>query len=463
MSLNSEIRVRFAPSPTGFLHVGGARTALFNYLFAKKHAGKFILRIEDTDKERSSQEAIDAIIEGMTWLGLSWDEGPFYQSQRTELYVSKVQELLKKGLAYRCFMTKDELDARRESLKASGKPPRYDGREEQLKQQDRSDPHVVRFMVPEGKTTIPDLVKGDVTYDHGEIEDFVLMRSDGSPTYNLVVVVDDIEMRMSHVIRGDDHLNNTTKQILLCKALGEEVPQFAHLPLILGGDKQRLSKRHGATAVQAYRDEGYLPHSMINFLSRLGWSHKDQEIFSEQELIDVFSLESVGKSAGMFNTEKLLWLNQHYIKEASFDVLMTEIEHFLGVRGADFEAEKASAVIDSLRDRAKTTKELAHLARFFFLPEVVFDDGVKEKFISSETKPVFDSLCAKLDALQTFDEGSIEAEFKATMQEQGLKMKQVGMPVRVALTGGTFSPSVYHVMVLLGKEASLARLQSALA
>ncbi|MCI5071967.1 glutamate--tRNA ligase [bacterium] len=454
------VRVRFAPSPSGYLHVGGARTALFNYLFAKRHKGQFILRVEDTDRERSSQESIAAILEGLDWLGIHADEGPFFQSERDEIYAQYLQRLIETGAVYKCFLSKEELDARREALKQAGKTPKYDGREEQLKNQDQDKPFVWRFKVPEGETVIDDQVKGKTTYQNKELEDFVVARTDGTCTYNFVNVVDDLDMNITHVIRGDDHLNNTAKQILLYKALGEALPVFAHVPLILGQDKKRLSKRHGATAVQMYRDMGYLPHAMVNFLVRLGWSYEDKEIFSAQDLEDLFSLDNIGKSAGIFNEEKLIWLNQHYIKEADQSVLQEQVDYFIGIPDERKNTAKGFATLNALRDRAKTTKELAELARFYFHDDLVFFEGVKEKFITPESVKIMAVFREKLEKIETCDHDHIKSIFDETLKELDIKFKFLGQPLRIALTGSPYSPGIMEIVEILGKDRSLQRLKA---
>ena len=319
----ADIRVRFAPSPTGFLHIGGARTALFNFLFARSQEGTFVLRIEDTDTVRSTQESVDEILKAMEWLGLNWDEGPYYQSERFNLYKEKVQQLLDEGKAYRCYCTSEELDKKREQAMAEGRKPKYDGTCRERMDHPGNTPFVIRFRAPDnGTTSFNDLIKGTISVNNEELDDVIIQRTDGTPTYNFVVVVDDADMGITHVIRGDDHINNTPRQILLYEALGYQVPCFAHVPMILGSDKTRLSKRHGATSVMAYRDMGYLPEAMVNYLVRLGWSFGDEEIFSLADLIEKFSLSNVGKSAGVFNPEKLLWLNSHYIKRSDPNALV---------------------------------------------------------------------------------------------------------------------------------------------
>ncbi|MEZ4819418.1 MAG: glutamate--tRNA ligase [Bdellovibrionota bacterium] len=460
---DTNVRVRFAPSPTGFLHIGGARTALFNYLYAKKHGGKFILRIEDTDSERSTQAAVDAILDGMQWLGLNWDEGPFFQSQRYDIYKSYIPKLLEEEKAYRCYCKPEELDQMRDELKAQKKKPMYDGRCWEKRHQVLDQPHTIRFRVPEGTTVIDDLVKGQVTVDHKEVEDLIIARSDGTPTYNFVVVVDDALMEISHVIRGDDHLNNTTKQILLYEAMGFAIPAFAHLPLILGQDKARLSKRHGATAVQMYRDMGYFPHTINNFLVRLGWSHKDQEIFSMQEMIEAFNFEAVGKSPGIFNPEKLLWMNQHYIKEKPYTEILQGIEQFIAIPEDRKNSPLMEKVIDSLRDRAKTLDEFAKLCTFYTEDQLIITPEDQQAFLTKEAKPYVQALLAKLQELQDWTHDTLEATFNQTLEENNIKFKDLGQPLRIILTASKFSPGIYVILEILGKDRSIKRIEDVLA
>ncbi|MCB0326052.1 MAG: glutamate--tRNA ligase [Bdellovibrionales bacterium] len=459
MTQASKVRVRFAPSPTGFLHIGGARTALFNYLYAKKHQGSFILRIEDTDRERSTPEAVEAILDGLTWLGLNWDEGPFFQTERQSLYQKELERLLESGKAYRCYCSPQELDQMRESLKAQGKKPMYDGRCKHRKDAPSDQAFVIRFAVPEGQTRIEDLVKGPIDIAHREIEDLVIARSDGTPTYNFVVVVDDHEMRMTHVIRGDDHLANTPKQILLGEALDYDLPQYAHLPLILGKDKTRLSKRHGATAVQMYRDQGYFPHSIINFLARLGWSHKDQEIFSLEELIEKFDLDAVGTSPGVFNEEKLLWLNQHYIKDKPYKEVIEGLGAFIEIRPDQIDDPKSHRTIEVLRDRAKTLKELAELAAFHFSDQITPDPELKKKLYTDEVKDAYQDLILEIEN-NSFEEADLEKSFSQVLKTHGLKFPQLGKLVRLALAGGPFGPGVFELFEIVGKERSIQRLRA---
>ena len=372
----SDLRVRFAPSPTGYLHIGGARTALFNYLLAKKQAGKYVLRIEDTDVARSSQESVDAILDAMTWLGLSCDEGPFYQSDRFDLYKEKVQQLVTQGKAYRCYCTAEELDAKREAAMKEGRKPKYDGTCRSRTDQPDA-PYVIRFRLPEDQeeTTFIDRIKGPISFRHEELDDLIIQRSDGTPTYNLVVVIDDAEMGITLVIRGDDHINNTPRQILLYQALGYAVPEFAHVPMILGADKKRLSKRHGATSVMVYQQLGFLPEAMVNYLVRLGWSYGDEEIFSMADLIEKFSIDNVGKSAGVFNPEKLLWLNSHYIKTGDPLRLAELLTPFLQKKGIDpTHGPDLVAAVKSLQERAATLVEMADAAAFYYLAELRFDE-----------------------------------------------------------------------------------------
>ncbi|WP_429886198.1 glutamate--tRNA ligase [Geoalkalibacter halelectricus] len=461
----ANLRVRFAPSPTGYLHIGGARTALFNFLVARKEKGTFVLRIEDTDVARSTQESVDAILEAMDWLGLSYDEGPFYQSQRSDLYRGKIDQLLADGRAYRCYCTSEELEEKRQKAQAEGRKPKYDGTCRVLSGRAPADqPFVVRFLAPEeGETTFADRIKGPITFRNEELDDLIIQRSDGTPTYNFVVVVDDATMGISLVIRGDDHINNTPRQIQLYEALGYEVPQFAHVPMILGADKTRLSKRHGATSVMAYKDLGYLPEAMVNYLVRLGWSHGDQEIFSMDELIEKFSLENVGKSAGVFNPGKLLWLNEHYIKTGDPVRLGDCLVPFLEQDGLDPASGPALPdVVRTLQDRAKTLVEMAEGAAFYYKKELEFDGKAVAKFLTEDKIAIFNDLIEGLEPLDVWDAEAVGEVFQNLMKEKDLKLPAIAQPVRVALTGGTTSPSIYDVVVVLGKETTLRRLRDVL-
>ncbi len=461
----SELRVRFAPSPTGYLHIGGARTALFNYLLAKKEQGTFILRIEDTDLARSTEESVQAILDAMEWLGLRCDEGPYYQTERFGLYQQKVMQLLNEGKAYRCYCRAEELDAKRELAMQEGRKPKYDGT--CRKRSDYPDaPHVIRFKLPhpDGETVVTDRIKGAVTFRHEELDDLIIQRSDGSPTYNFVVVVDDAEMGISLVIRGDDHLNNTPRQILLYQALGYQVPQFAHVPMILGSDKKRLSKRHGATSVMAYKDLGYLPEALVNYLVRLGWSMGDEEIFSMTDLIEKFSLEGVGRSAGVFNPEKLLWLNSHYIKTGDPVRLADLLLPFLAMEGVSADGgPDLIDVVKSLQERSTTLVEMATGAAFYYRDEVVYDETAKTKFITVEQRDMLITVRDVLEQQSDFDHDAIEKAFATVMEITGLKFGKIGQPLRVVLTGGTASPGIYEILQIIGKECAIKRIERAVA
>lgn len=465
----THVRTRFAPSPTGYLHIGGARTALFNFLFARHHGGKFILRIEDTDRERSTPEAINAIVDAMSWLELDYDEGPFYQTERYPLYKDKVNELLATGKAYPCTCTPSELDAKRQLAQKEKRKPSYDGTcrpaEGVIVPLPTDKPYTVRFRSQrEGSTVVKDLIKGEVIFDNRELDDLIISRSDGTPTYNFCVVVDDLEMAITHIIRGDDHLSNTPRQIQLYEAFGHELPQFAHVPLILGTDKARLSKRHGATSVTAYRDMGYFPEAVVNYLVRLAWSYGDQEIFSRAELIEKFSLENVGKSAGVFNPEKFLWVNFQYLKSKSLSQLAEEIVPFIRAKGYPIPEDKVwlEKMIGTLQERAKTLTELVDSAHYYLSDEIAFEAKTAKKFLTADVAGPLQSLTDKLSELTDFNESAIEHAFTRTLEEHGLKMGALAQPVRVALTGGTVSPGIHEVIAVLGKERTIRRLRNAL-
>ena len=463
------VRTRFAPSPTGYLHIGGARTALFNYLFARCHGGKFILRIEDTDHERSTPEAIEAIVQALTWLELEWDEGPFFQTRRYGLYKEKIQELLAAGKAYPCTCTAEDLDAKRQAAMKEKRKPMYDGacrpRDGAIPPLPVGKPYTIRFLSPQsGTTVVEDLVKGPVVFDNRELDDLIIARSDGTPTYNFCVVVDDIDMQITHIIRGDDHLANTPRQILLYQALGRTPPLFAHVPLILGLDKARLSKRHGATSATAYRDMGYFPEALTNYLVRLGWSYGDQEIFSREELVEKFSLDAVGKSAGVFNPEKLLWLNSHYLKNRPLSRLTEEVVPFIKAKGYAAPEDRAwlEKMIATLRERAKTLVELVEMAHFYLSDEISFDEKAAKKFLTVELREPLTELMQKLTALSDFSEAAVERVFTQILEQRNLPLGKLAQPVRVAVTGSTASPGIYEVIAVLGKERTLKRLHRAL-
>ena len=465
----AQVRTRFAPSPSGYLHIGGARTAFFNFLFARHHGGKFILRIEDTDRGRSTPEAINAILDAMNWLGLDWDEGPFYQTKRYPLYEEKVQKLLSEGKAYPCVCTPEKLEAKRQLAQKEKRKSMYDGTcrppEGVIPPLPQDKPYTIRFRSPrDGSTIVNDAVKGDVVFDNRELDDLIIARSDGTPTYNFCVVVDDIDMGITHIIRGDDHLANTPRQILLYQALGDTPPQFAHVPLILGLDKARLSKRHGATSVTVYRDMGYLPEAILNYLVRLGWSHGDQELFSREELIEKFSLESVGKSAGVFNPEKFLWVNFHYLKTRPLSQLAKEIVPYIVAKGYRVPQDKSwlERMIKTLQERAKTLVELVDAASFYLTDDIAIDEKAAKKFLTLEVSRPLSKLIERLSALDEFSEANIESAFSGVLEEFGLSMGKLAQPVRVALTGSTVSPGIHEVIAVLGKERTIRRLQSAL-
>ena len=462
----SQVRVRFAPSPTGFLHIGGARTALFNWLYARSQGGKFFLRIEDTDRSRSTDEAISAIIDGMSWLGLHWDKwegsenNPVRQTERFEIYQKKVFELLDRGLAYRCYCTAEELEIRRKEAMAQGRVLQYDGRCREITRPIDGKAAAIRFAARhEDPIVIHDRVKGQVTFEASVIDDLIILRSDGTPTYNFCVVVDDVDMQITHVIRGDDHLNNTPRQIGLYNAFGYAIPEFGHVSMILGADKTRLSKRHGATAVQQYREEGYLPEAMMNYLVRLGWSHKDQEIFSVKELLETFSMEQVGASPAMLNPEKLLWINAHYIKTGDpkriAELVFPHLER-TGVDVRKIEAERLDAVVVALQERSRTLVEMADSAAYFFLDEIVLDEKAMA-VLAPTALPILKSVLSALIPA-SFDHDALSEALKTVCAELGLKLSAVAQPIRAAITGKTVSPGIFDVLMILGKEKSLVRL-----
>jgi glutamyl-tRNA synthetase len=459
------VRTRFAPSPTGYLHLGGARTALFNYLFARHNHGQFVLRIEDTDRERSTEESIRAILDALTWLKLEWDEGPYYQSKRLSLYIEHAERLLQTGHAYRCYCTQEELEAKREAALKAGRKPMYDRTCRVRTEAVPNRPYAIRFKAPtEGTTVVEDLVKGHVAFENSELDDLIIVRSDGSPTYNLCVVVDDATMRISHVIRGDDHLTNTPKQILIYRALGYPLPAFAHVPQILGPDRTRLSKRHGATSVLAYRDMGYLPDALVNYLARLGWSHGDQEIFTREELIEKFTLEHVGKSAGVYNAEKLEWLNFQYLKASPPEALAEAVKPFIAAKGYPVPGDTAwlAKMVATLQERAKTLVELVELGRFYLTDDIAIPADLARKFLKPEILPALTELRQLLAALDSWTVSSIQAAFELVMQKFHLGLGKIAQPVRLAVTGGTVSPGIFEVLDVLGKERTLARIDRAL-
>ncbi len=457
-----QIITRFPPSPTGYLHVGGARTALFNWLYARHTQGKFVLRIEDTDVARSTQASTDAILEALEWLGIDWDEGPYFQSQRFDLYAEQIEKLLATGQAYYCTCSPDEIEAMRRKAMETGGKPRYDGtcRNKELA---KSDDAVVRFKAPStGSTVVKDVVKGNITIPNAEMDDFIIQRSDGVPTYNLAVVVDDIDMGINTVIRGDDHVNNTPKQILLHQALGAALPTFGHVPMVLGKDRTRLSKRHGAMSVTAYRDMGYLPDAFINYLVRLGWSYGDQEFFTKDELIEKFTLENIGRSAGVFDTDKLLALNAEHIRKTDPVLIAPHLVPFLNERGCNATEDAFTrAAIQTLSPRSKTLVEMADGAVFYYASQITYDPKAAKKFLRPAMAEPFDLLIKALEDLDVFDEPSLENVFKTVMAKVDMKLGKIAQPVRVAITGKTVSPGIFEMLLVLGKDTVIARLRDA--
>jgi glutamyl-tRNA synthetase len=457
--MNKEnVVTRFPPSPTGTLHIGGARTALFNWLFARHHNGSFVLRIEDTDQARSTEENTKVIIESLRWLGFDWDEGPYFQSQRREIYTECIEKLLSSGKAYYCHCNPKELERKRIEAKERGLKPKYDGTCRNLGL-GKAPGAVVRLKSPlTGSTTFKDLVKGVISIDNEELDDLILQRSDGSFTYNFAVVVDDSKMGITYVIRGDDHVNNTPRQILIYHALGEPIPQYAHLPMILGPDKTPLSKRHGATSVLAYKDMGILPYALMNALARLGWSHGDQEKFSVQELINLFSLEHVGRSAGIFNMEKLLDLNGKYIREENDTRLADLLIPFLTNLGcSDLNREKVKGAVKTLKKRANTLVEMAQGAAFYF-KEITYERQADEKFLQPQMVELLEDLLSDLKGATEFDQEELEKIFSAYLDKHQIKLGKVAQPLRVALTGKAISPGIFEVMEVLGQEMVVKRL-----
>jgi glutamyl-tRNA synthetase len=461
----SQVRVRFAPSPTGYLHIGGVRTALFNWLYARQQQGIFVLRIEDTDQSRSTDESIKAIIDGMKWVGLDWDEGPYRQTERMDLYRSHAMQLLEEGQAYWCVCKAEELEARRKEAEAKGLSPRYDGRCRNLGITVPTGEAALRFKAPqEGQTVIDDLIKGKIVFDNTVLDDLIILRSNGYPTYNFSVVVDDALMKITHVVRGDDHLTNTPRQVPIFQALGFPVPQFGHLPMILGADKTRLSKRHGATSIIAYKDMGYLPDAMVNYLVRLGWSHGDQEIFTRQELIEKFSWDHVQKSAAVFNPEKLIWMNAEYIRTSPPGQIAQRLVPLLEASGLQDEVRTVSAewlaqLVVLVRERAKTLTDMVMWVTPYFGQTVAFDEEAAKRFLTPAMAPVLSKLLARFEAFPTFSKQEWEESFKKLVEEEGMKMGQLAQPVRVALTGRTASPGLFEVMEVLGRDRTLLRLR----
>ena len=478
----AEVRTRFAPSPTGYLHVGGARTALFNWLFARHYGGTFVLRIEDTDTQRSTEESLAAILDGLRWLGLDWDEGPevggpygpYRQTERLEIYREYAQKLLEAGRAYFCYCTPEELTERRQAKLKRGEAVKYDRKclhlteaERQAYETEGRKP-VIRFLAEdEGETVVEDLIRGPVRFDNRQLDDLVLIKSDGMPTYNFAVVVDDALMRITHVIRGEDHLSNTPRQIQIYRALNLPVPHFAHVPMILGADRQRLSKRHGATSVDQYREQGYLPEAMINYLALLGWSLDDRtELFTREELIRHFSLERVSKNPAIFDLKKIEWMNGVYLRQMPLDRLAQEAAARLEAAGYTKPEEREAVlprletILKEVQTRIKRLDELVPWTYYYFTDDIQYDPAAVEKFLKQEAIPeIFAEAADGLEALEPFTLEGIEAVFEGIRERRGMKLGAVLQPVRVALTGTTVSPGMYEVIHFLGKEATCRRLR----
>ncbi len=460
----SGVRTRFAPSPTGDLHIGGARTALFNWLLARHSHGVFILRIEDTDVARSTQESMQVILDAMTWLGMDWDEGPFYQTQRMSFYQEAAEKLLREGRAYRCYCTPEELEIKREAALKTGIKPKYDRTCFHRKSFPPGGPSAIRFLSPdEGKTVVEDLIQGRVEFDNTELDDLIILRSDGLPTYNFSVVVDDATMGITHVIRGNDHLNNTPRQIQIYQALGYPIPQFGHVPMILGPDKKKLSKRHGAQSVMEYKTMGYLPQAVVNYLVRLGWSYGDQEEFTREELIVKFNLEAVGRSAAAINPGKLDWLNAQYIKKIELEELVQRVRPFVEAKGyLNIDTDLLRKAVLSLRERVKTLVEMADVSEFYFCEEIAYDEKAAGKFLNQETISMFNQAITSLLNESVLEKERVHGLIQQLAETRGEPLVKIAQPLRVALTGRTVSPPIDAVMEVLGKKEVIKRLHRAI-
>ena len=459
------VRTRFAPSPTGMLHIGGVRTALFCWLYARRHGGRFILRVEDTDRERSTPEAVEAILEGMRWLGLDHDEGPFYQTQRMDRYREVIDQFLREGKAYHCYCSREELDRMRAEQTARKQKPRYDGRCRHRTAPEPGVDPVVRFRNPdEGSVVVDDIVHGPITFDSGELDDLIIARSDGTPTYNFCVVVDDYDMRITHVIRGDDHINNTPRQINMLRALGVEPPRYAHVPMILGPDGAKLSKRHGAVSVLQYRDDGFLPEGLLNYLGRLGWSYGDQEIFTLEEMTRLFDVEDVNKGASALNGDKMLWTNQQHIMRATPERLARYLQPQLAALGiVTDDLQKLAAVAKSQQERAKTLKEMAANSTFFFRDVTTYDEKAAKKNLTTEAAPLLAQACERMAGLDTWTAPRLHEVIQAVASAAGAGLGKVAQPLRVAVSGGSVSPPIDVTLEILGRDTALARIGRAIA
>ncbi|MCL1143673.1 glutamate--tRNA ligase [Shewanella gaetbuli] len=457
-------KTRFAPSPTGFLHVGGARTALYSWLHAKANNGEFVLRIEDTDIERSTQAACDAILDGMNWLGLTWDEGPYYQTKRFDRYNEVIAKMLEEGHAYKCYCSRERIEAMREEQAANGEAQKYDGHCRDLAPRDSDEPFVIRFKNPkEGSVVFDDHVRGRIEFANDTLDDLIIARTEGTPTYNFCVVVDDWDMGITCVVRGEDHINNTPRQINILKALGAPIPEYAHVSMILGDDGAKLSKRHGAVGVMQYRDDGYLPEALLNYLVRLGWSHGDQEVFSVEDMIQLFKLDDINKAASAFNTEKLIWLNQHYIKSLDPEYVASHLQWHMDDQKIDTSnGPELSEVITALSERAKTLKDLAASSRYFYEDFDAFDEAQAKKHLRGVAMEPLTLVKQKLTDLTDWSVESLHATIEATATELEVGMGKVGMPLRVAVTGAGQSPALDLTLFLIGKERTVERISKAI-
>jgi glutamyl-tRNA synthetase len=460
------VKTRFAPSPTGNLHIGGARTALFNYLFAKHSGGAFVLRIEDTDVERSKEAYVEDILKGLAWFGITWDEGPYFQKERMDIYREQAHHLLEKGHAYKCYCTAEVLEEKRKAALKEGRKPAYDRTCRDLKGEQANKPYVLRFKAPlSGSVAFDDMIRGRISFNCEELDDLVILRTDNTPTYNFTVVIDDALMNITHIIRGDDHINNTPRQILIYEALGYELPRFAHAPLIHGKDKTRLSKRHGATSLLEYRNDGFLPEALMNYLARLGWAHGDQEVFSGGELIEKFDLAHVGKSPAIFDMDKLLWLNGHYLKTLPEQSVAERLVFFLEETGISVQEEEKPKIIEvvrSLRERAKTLKEMASMARFFFTDDFDYDEKAKEKFLTPDTSAILKSFLAGFRELPDLDEAGQKKLIEGLVGQFNRKVADIIQPIRVALSGKTITPGIFEVITIIGRKSVEKRVERAI-
>ncbi|AEM78448.1 glutamate--tRNA ligase [Thermoanaerobacter wiegelii] len=470
----SEVRVRFAPSPTGSLHIGGARTALFNWLFARHNGGKFILRVDDTDLQRSTEESMKGILEGLRWLGIDWDEGPIYQSQRIEEYRKFANKLLEEGKAYYCFCTKEELEEMRKQAEKEGRPPMYTGKcrnltkeqiEEHLRQGRKP---VIRLKVPQqGKTVVHDVIRGDVEFDNSTFDDFIIMKSDNMPTYNFATVVDDYQMGITHVIRAEEHLSNTPKQILIYEALGVEIPQFAHVSMVLAPDRSKLSKRHGATSVQEFRDQGYLPEAIVNYITLLGWMPKDgEEIFDVSKSIKEFTLERVSKNPAVYDVQKLTWINGHYIRNYDLDKLTEAVIPFLKAKNLireDFDYDYIKKIVSAVREREKTLVDIAGAMSYYFTEVNEYEEkGVKKYFTKEKVVDILKKAVVTLKEIEPFNKFTTEEAYRKLVEELQISSGELFHPTRLAISGRTFGPGLFDIMELLGKERTIERIEKAI-